>query len=427
MPSILMIPQKRFPCEHAMLETVYSRLLPQLGYQITWMMLSSEAREARVCDWNGTRAHIFPAPAGKGLRPLAKRLSSWVRLLSCAARLAWREHFDVIQVRNAVTAGLVAKLISKRTIARFVYQFSFPVAESLARAAREGRTRLPWVQIRLGTMQIALRNLLVRKADLVLAISEEMRRQLLAAGIPAERVFTLPLGTECPSQPDPDRVGRLRTRLELDGHPVVIYFGTISPERELGFVVRVAARVKREQPATRWLMVGPVHGGEEARLLTLARQLDVDESFVFTGAVPRAEVPAHIALANVSVSPIPPIPLFWLSSPTKTVEALALECPVVATNIPDQAALISASGGGVIALFEEEAFASAVCHLLAEPAKAAQMGRAGKAYVCQYRSYDYLTRSLDQRYRELLGLPPAMSDIGTSASDRRPLATPHGK
>jgi len=407
MTSILMIPQKYFPSQQAMLETVYSRLLPERGYQVSWLMLSAEVSQPARTTWNGTRAYLFPvlrrtASIETGLRAWAIEKVSWLRLLWFAVLLSRREHFDIVQVRNAVSAGVVAWLIARFTPARFVYQFSYPIPESSIQAAREGRKRLRYLRIGFGHAQIALRNWLLRRADLVLAISDEMRRQLLALGVQRERVFAFPMGTECPPEPDTAHVSQLRNRLGLDGCPVVIYLGTISRERRLDFLVRVAARVRRHHPSVRWLFVGPAHNEEDARLMREAQEAGVADAFVFTGKVPRSETPAYLSLADISVSPIPPIPLYWVSSPTKVVESLAMACPVVATEIPDQVTVISESGGGLIAPYEEEAFASAICELLSDPAKAAEMGQAGRAYVRRYRSYEYLADQIDRRYQQLL-------------------------
>jgi glycosyltransferase involved in cell wall biosynthesis len=84
------------------------------------------------------------------------------------------------------------------------------------------------------------------------------------------------------------------------------------------------------------------------------------------------------------------------------VESLAMGCPVVATNIPDQEFLISKSNGGIISPFEEEAFADAICKILNNSDMAAKMGESGRAFVRQYRSYKFLTNQLDKRYQALL-------------------------
>lgn len=400
MTSILMIPQKHFPCQEAMLDTVYSRLLPVRGYRVTWLMLSTQVHRPERTTWHGTSVYLFPVP-DRGGGSVAEK-ASWLRMLAFAARLVRRERFDVIQVRNAVTAGWLAWLLARLTPARFVYQFTFPGPEAGLQAAREGRKRLPWLRIPAYRAQIALRTWLLRRADLVLAMSDQMRGELVGSGICPERVMSFPMGTECPPDPEGNQVAQLRKTLGLDHHPVVLYFGTIAPERQLDFLVRVADRVRRKHPSARWLLLGFGPETEVSRLKRLASEIGVADTILFSDSVPRSEVPSYLALATLTVSPVPPVSLFWISSPTKMVESLAMGCPVVATDIPDQAKLARDSGGGLVVPFEEDAFAEAVSCLLSQPETARQMGQKGRDYVRTFRSYKYLTRQIDRRYRMLL-------------------------
>jgi glycosyltransferase involved in cell wall biosynthesis len=94
--------------------------------------------------------------------------------------------------------------------------------------------------------------------------------------------------------------------------------------------------------------------------------------------------------------------LFTDSSPTKTVESLALGTPVVVTPVGDQAALVERTGGGVVAPFSADAFADAVAGLLDDPARAERMGSQARAAVLEFRSYDRLADELQSRLERLV-------------------------
>lgn len=395
---ILMIPTKRFPSDHPMLEVVYARLLPARGHDVTWFMQSATVSRPAITTWHGSTVHLEPWLEGPSLRSAFRRRWGWFRLLAKAARLARRRPFDVIQVRNSVTAGCLALALRRETGARFVYQFSFPVLESLMAAAKEGRVRAPSARRMTSGAGLRVRGWLLRRADLVLAISEEMRRGLIAQGVAPDRVMAFPLGTELPRTPSKSRVERLRDELGLAGTPVVLYFGAIDPNRQLDFLVRVAGRVRRLHPEARWVLVGPASDGEGDRLRRYAEELGLGQHVLVLGPVPRSEVPRYLGLASVTVSPIPTTALYWASSPTKAVESLALGVPVVATPIPDQAELIAASGGGCVPPFEEEPFAAAVAELLADPVRAKRMGARGRRHVRAQRSYEKLADAVEARY-----------------------------
>jgi glycosyltransferase involved in cell wall biosynthesis len=144
------------------------------------------------------------------------------------------------------------------------------------------------------------------------------------------------------------------------------------------------------------LMVGAGDSPDDIeRLRRHAARLGLDAAVRFTGLVPRAEIPAFIRAADVGVSPIRPIPLFEVSSPTKFVEMLGYGCPVVANDIPEQARILRESGGGVAVPYESRAFGDAIATLLADPEARRRMSAAGAAWVAEHRSLAVLTERLE--------------------------------
>jgi glycosyltransferase involved in cell wall biosynthesis len=363
--------------------------------------MHTSERERTSATWGDTRVHLVLGPGDDSPPGGLARFISWVRLLAHAARLAIEQRFDIVQVRNNVPAGLVGWAIQRLRGGRFIYQFTFPLPEAALLAMRRGPFDLPRRAAAVAKTEILLRDWLLQRCDLVLPISEELHTKLRDAGVPSPRLFTFPMCTDSPPDPDPHLLERLRVELGLGLSPVVIYVGTISPRRRLDFLIRAAQRVHQQYPSTTWLFVGQAHGGADKQLMKAAAAAGIAERVIFHGWVPRAQVPAYIALANISVAPIPPLPIYRMSSPTKAVESLAMGCPVVGTNIPDQARLLKASGGGIVVPFEEDAFADAICSLLADPGVAVEMGRMGRAYVRRERSYEVFAARLDAVYRQL--------------------------
>ena len=180
----------------------------------------------------------------------------------------------------------------------------------------------------------------------------------------------------------------------------VIYFGSMDGRRNLGFVLRVFARVAEALPEAHLLMLGDsrASGLEEA-----ARSMGLADRVTFLGRVPRRDVPRYLRAARCSIAAIPPTPIYRVSSATKVVESLAMALPVVANReIRDQRQLVEASGGGYCPPYEEAALGEAVVALLADPQDAARRGRAGRSYVVAHRSYAVLATRLAKWYDEAL-------------------------
>jgi glycosyltransferase involved in cell wall biosynthesis len=379
-----------------MLESVYAQRLPELGYDVSWVMHRASPGRAGTRTWHRSVVHVGRRTAGS-LGGIALR-----------AGLAWRAwsvarqgRFDLVQVRNSTALTLVALAARRRTGTRVIHQASFPVLEwTLDRR----RSALPPPLRRLALSAGRwLRTAVLARADLVLVVSERMRADLVSQGVPAGRIRVFPLGaSDVVDVPDTD-VATLRSRLDLGEERVVLYFGAIAPERRLSFLVDVAADVAAHRPDVRWVLVGPVAGDEDARLRERAAAAGVADRVTILGRVPRAEIAAYLALSELSVSPIPPTPQYLVSSPMKVVESLAAGRPVVATPIPDQADLIERGGGGTVAPFEPGPFADAVRALLDDDARRANAGRSGRNYVARHRSYRVLSAEIDRAYRDLLG------------------------
>jgi glycosyltransferase involved in cell wall biosynthesis len=111
---------------------------------------------------------------------------------------------------------------------------------------------------------------------------------------------------------------------------------------------------------------------------------------------------------RIALSPFYPTPMLLSTSPTKLVEYLALGVPVVASEHPEQRSILQANRAGVIAPWHARHFARGVRWLLRrDPAELDAMGRRGRAWVEQHRTYARIADEVERKYCDLLGeLPP---------------------
>jgi glycosyltransferase involved in cell wall biosynthesis len=83
-------------------------------------------------------------------------------------------------------------------------------------------------------------------------------------------------------------------------------------------------------------------------------------------------------------------------------EYMAGSKPVVANEeIPEHKEVLSESGGGILTPFIPEAFADAIIELLESPEKANEMGRRGREWVSNNRSYEVLAQQVEVTYFSL--------------------------
>ncbi|MGD2076604.1 MAG: glycosyltransferase, partial [Gammaproteobacteria bacterium] len=191
----------------------------------------------------------------------------------------------------------------------------------------------------------------------------------------------------------------------LRGRLPVVYVGIITRARRMEFLIDVFRRVHQRAPRALLVLVGDGREGDLAFLQHEARRHGVEKDVIFTGMLPRDQAWSYIRAARVCVSPFRPSPILDSTSPTKVVEYLALGKPVVANDHPDQARVLAESGAGIAVPYEPQAFASAVLELLNDDTRAKAMARRGPDYVRRNRSYELLSKALEERYLRLLQRP----------------------
>ncbi len=182
--------------------------------------------------------------------------------------------------------------------------------------------------------------------------------------------------------------------------PVVTLIGRISPWKGQEVFIRAAAVVLKQFPACRFQIVGSALFGEDAletQLKQLAALLGVGNRVEFLGF--RKDVPEIIAAGTLLVhASTVPEPFGQV-----IIEAMA-ECkPVVATR-----------GGGVLEIVDEgvtgllvpmkdvHAMAAAICKILSNPDKAAEMGRAGQQRFLEKFTIEKTIEKLQVIYSDLV-------------------------
>ncbi|MBM4078205.1 MAG: glycosyltransferase [Planctomycetes bacterium] len=172
------------------------------------------------------------------------------------------------------------------------------------------------------------------------------------------------------------------------------------------FLIEAAPTILKQEPRTRFLMVGD--GPERPVLESLAKQLSVDRQFVFTGI--RRDVPDLLALLDVFVLPT----AVREGLPLSIAEAMACRKPVVATDVGGVREVVKhAVTGLVVPPKDSNALAAAILDLLSHPSKRDAFATAGLSYCLAEYSASLSVKRLDALYTNLLsGRGLALTPMG---------------
>jgi phosphatidylinositol alpha-1,6-mannosyltransferase len=149
-------------------------------------------------------------------------------------------------------------------------------------------------------------NVLARRADLVVSISEVTKQRFMAwSGVKDGKISILANAIHLDRYgPVLEKNGKLLDRYSLEGRVVLMTLGRIAAEeRYKGFdeVLNILTHLSEEIPNISYLIVGS--GSDVDRLIEKARNLGLSERVVFAGLVAEAEKAEHFRLADVFVMP----------------------------------------------------------------------------------------------------------------------------
>jgi PEP-CTERM/exosortase A-associated glycosyltransferase len=261
----------------------------------------------------------------------------------------------------------------------------------------------------------ALETALFRRATAVVTIAQAMRREVMARGVPEERITVAGNGVDADWFHPIERPARLADRLGLDGGPVVGFVGSFYRYEGLGFLLRCLPALRERVPGLRVLLVGG--GEEEAALRRDAAPLD--GGVVFAGQVPYAQVRAFYALTDVFVCPRRRMRLTELVTPLKPLEAMAMARPVLASDVGGLAELIRHGETGLLFPADSpEAFVEQAAALARRPDFRERLGQRAREAVLAERTWPAVVR----RYADLYAAVtrPAAGQPGRAAAPAGP-------
>ena len=230
--------------------------------------------------------------------------------------------------------------------------------------------------------------------DAVVVPSEAMRQTLNDYGVTAP-LHILPTGIPIERFSGGD--GRLFRECHAiaPDRPLALYVGRIAHEKNIGFLIDAADKVRHQRPDFLLLIAG--EGPALASLRRRVEKLGLDDNVRFVGYLDReTELPDCYAAANV----------FVFSSKTETqglvlLEAMAAGIPVYAFAAMGTRDIVESLRGAVVAPQEPDAFAAGLVELLADPQRLRQLSAQAREFANAWSAPER-ARQLAELYRSLV-------------------------
>lgn len=199
-------------------------------------------------------------------------------------------------------------------------------------------------KLRLHDAAIEAERVSLTQADLVVTVSKVLGDEAARAGVPRERIVVYPNCID-PKIFDPNRFtaqdnAALRARLGIAPDAVLATFiGTFGTWHGVDFLARALRRLIDEDPA--WLARHKLHFllvGDGLRMSEVRDSIGAapyDSHVTLPGLVRQNEAPAYLAASDIFLSPHVPNPdgTAFFGSPTKLFEYMAMERPIIASDL----------------------------------------------------------------------------------------------
>jgi glycosyltransferase involved in cell wall biosynthesis len=237
---------------------------------------------------------------------------------------------------------------------------------------------------------------LLGRFPLVIAVSGQIRRDLLRTGARPERVRTVLNGIDHQAfRRRREREAEARTKLGIKpGELVIGGIGRLAPEKRFDVLLKAVALLRRQRPALQLLFAG--EGPSRADLEGLAGQLGISSACRFLGHY--GNIPElHHALDILVQSSI------YEGTPNVVLEAMALETPIVATDAGGTAEIIEPGVHGLVVPPDDPgALVQAVEWTLADRQTTARRVKAARRRVEGELSFDTRMQTVEAIYEELM-------------------------
>ena len=192
-----------------------------------------------------------------------------------------------------------------------------------------GKNLLKFIYYRIKNSETKI----LKKADMVIILSEPMKDELLKRNIKEEKIYVIP---NCI---DPNLIDSDSSiddfQLNLSKSDLVLgYFGQIRWLEGIDILFRASAILKKNNIDVKILLIGNIREPYQNYLKGLTKSLDLSGNVLFMGVLPHATILKYYSLVDMIILPRLNQRVCRIVTPLKPLESMLFKTLTIASNLP---------------------------------------------------------------------------------------------
>jgi glycosyltransferase involved in cell wall biosynthesis len=375
------------------------------GFNFFWVFRSTKIRALKHTQWGEERMILVPKPLFiKSL--FCSYINYFSDLQQAIKSVECCFNTDVIHVFDEPMMGIVAYLATRKIKVPLIYQVTHLKEEETILYAKYEIYGSPIKNFIRGKVGQFLRNWVLRRSEMVFAVSDQMKDLFITYGVKAERITVVPAGVNCTISPQlhDDAARQIRAQHHLEDKRVLFYMGTLSKFRKLDFILDILQKIRLRYKDVK-LMVVSGSPDDVKWFKYEASKRGVEEHLTMIKTVPRQELYGYIRLADICLAPYAYNIVNNCNSPVKLLEYLLMERIIIGTNISSQDAIIGDLGAGFSVNHTVDAYYDAIVKTFDDPCfNKFSNSKIIQNYLYNYRSFDAIAETIFFAYKNMFDL-----------------------
>ena len=246
----------------------------------------------------------------------------------------------------------------------------------------------------------AIAGFLYRHATHIVVVTPAFKEHLIRHWqVPESKISIVENGVETDLFRDDPLAGQVRRDLHLEDRFLICYIGTMGMAHGLETLIAAGEKLQTAQPSAVFLLIG--EGAEKQRIIDLAAQRRLN-NIRFLDQQPRERIPACISAADVCLVMLKKTDLFKTVIPTKLLEYMACERPVIVAVDGEARQIVEKAAAGIFVEPEDsDALVEAIQLLAGNSEKRRRMGASGRQYIVSRLSREQTARDYIEVLKKL--------------------------